>query len=109
MSEQQVNYRSERVPKRLDVTNARDFQIVIDNHFKQRSDLLILDFEVCTFIDSSGLALLIHAATLAREANLGLRLVHMNQHSRELIRISQLDRFLPVFDTLEQALAAGRS
>ncbi len=99
-------YVVKEMPTRLDVTNAHDFHEMIERHLQENTSMLVLDFAHCTFIDSSGLALLIHSASLASSSQHGMRLIHMNKHSRELIRISQLDRHLPVFDNLEQALEA---
>ncbi|MEO5634626.1 STAS domain-containing protein [Gaiella sp.] len=62
----------------------------------------------CTFIDSSALQSLVraHRAGPAHEQNGTLVLVAPNQPARRVLEIAALDRLVPMFDTLDDALAS---
>ncbi|MCY7301467.1 MAG: STAS domain-containing protein [Thermoleophilia bacterium] len=61
----------------------------------------------CTFIDSSALQSLVRAHRAARtpEQNEALVLVAPSQPARRVLEIAALDRLVPMFDTLDDALA----
>ncbi len=62
----------------------------------------------CTFIDSSALQSLVraHRAVPENEQNRTLVLVAPSQPARRVLEIAALDRLVPMFDTLDGALAA---
>jgi anti-anti-sigma factor len=64
-----------------------------------------LDFARVTFIDSTGLGVLVksHRAAVAAQARLSV--VHPTPQTRKLIRVLGLDQLLDVYDSHEQALA----
>ena len=61
----------------------------------------------CTFIDSSALQSLVRAHRVVREStDRTIVLVAPSQPARRVLEIAALDRLVPVFDTLDDALAA---
>ncbi|WP_413811070.1 STAS domain-containing protein [Streptomyces sp. OE57] len=70
---------------------------------------IIVDFSRLSFCDASGLSTLAAADREARRRHGGLRLVCPEGKVRRLLRLTQLARFIPVFDSLSQAIADGES
>lgn len=66
---------------------------------------LLLDLRAVTFLDSTGLGVLVGAAKKARGAGGSLRLVCDNARVLRLLRITGLDKALAVHPTLEAALS----
>ena len=66
---------------------------------------VLLDFAQVTFIDSTGLGVLVrsHRAAVARGSRFAV--VHPNPTTRKLIGVLGLDQLLNVFDSPEDALA----
>ena len=66
---------------------------------------VLLDFAQVSFIDSTGLAVLVRAHRAAVAADARFAVVHPTPHTRKLIRVLGLDQLLHVYDGHEQALA----
>ena len=64
---------------------------------------VILDLSGVTFIDSSGLGLMVKAFKQCKEAGGALILVRPSEVVCDLLRLSKLDRLLPTADSVEQA------
>lgn len=67
---------------------------------------VLVDLEGCTFIDSSGIGVLVGAVRRLRGADRELRLASCPQPVLELIELCELDRTLPCFPTVAEAAAA---
>jgi anti-sigma B factor antagonist len=67
---------------------------------------LIADLDRVGFIDSAGLSALAGTAKRAAAAGAGLRVVCAQARTRQLFRLTGLDRQIPLARTLEEALAA---
>ncbi len=67
---------------------------------------VLLDLAQVTFIDSTGLGMLVkvHRAALCAGSNLAL--VRATPQTRKLVRVLGLDTLLHLYDSSEQALAA---
>lgn len=61
----------------------------------------------CTFIDSSALRSLVRAQRSAREGGGGLALVAPTQPARRVLEVAALDRFMPVFETVTEAVTSA--
>jgi anti-sigma B factor antagonist len=64
---------------------------------------LVVDLTACRFIDSSGLAALLHGACHREDFSI----VGGTGAPGEVLRITAIDQTVPVFDELEEALAAA--
>jgi anti-sigma B factor antagonist len=71
--------------------------------FADRADLVV-DLTGVTFLDSTGLGLLVGAAKRARSAGGTLRLVCDNARVLRLLRITGLDKTLPLYPDLASAV-----
>ncbi|MET7458095.1 STAS domain-containing protein [Streptomyces sp. NPDC005574] len=65
----------------------------------------VIDFHGVTFMDSSGINALVAANNAARAGNGWLRLAHTPTPIVEVLHIVGLDDVLPLYATLEDALA----
>ena len=66
---------------------------------------VLLDFARVTFIDSTGLGMLVKSHRAAETAGARFAVVHPTPQTRKLIRVLGLDQLLHIYDTHEQALA----
>src|SRR4051794_35011664 len=66
---------------------------------------VLLDFAQVTFIDSTGLGVLVKSHRAAEAAGLVFAVVHPTPQTRKLIRVLGLDQLLAVYDDREQALS----
>jgi anti-sigma B factor antagonist len=66
--------------------------------------LLVVDLSGCTFLDSSALRALVRAQRRGAEKGGRLVLVAPSQPARRVIEMATLDRFVPVWETLEEAV-----
>ncbi|MDQ0578462.1 STAS domain-containing protein [Streptomyces rishiriensis] len=64
----------------------------------------VIDFRAVTFMDSSGINVLVAANNAARAGNGWLRLAHTPKPLAELLHIVGLDDVITLYPTLEQAL-----
>ena len=68
--------------------------------------LLVVDMTDVTFIDSTGLGMLVRSHRAADAASARFAVVHPTAQTRKLITVLGLDELLHVHDSPEQALAA---
>lgn len=61
----------------------------------------------CTFIDSSALRSLVRAQRAVREGGGSLALVAPSQPARRVLEVAALDRFIPVFETVAEAVSSS--
>jgi anti-sigma B factor antagonist len=71
------------------------------------SSTLVLDLTLVTFMDSTGLGVLIAARNRTRDAGGSVSLVHPPDLVRKILAGTRLQETFAVFGTLEEALAAG--
>src|ERR1017187_8245098 len=94
---------------RLDSRNAGQLKAEFLILAQPDIDTLIVDLTDVVHIDSAGLSALLLAQRQMRIHDGELRLVGLNEDVRSLLAVTQLDRILPVFNTVNEALEAGRS
>ena len=69
---------------------------------------LVVDLRECVFMDSIGLAMLLHGARPLQEEGSEVALV-ANGEVRRLLRLTAIDQTLPAYDTFDEAVEAVRS
>ncbi|POM25960.1 Anti-sigma-B factor antagonist [Actinomadura rubteroloni] len=67
---------------------------------------LIVDMHDVTFCDSTGLNAVVGANRRAAGAGVPLVLVALTERVRRIFHITAVDRFIPVYDSLEEAVGA---
>jgi len=95
--------------ERLDSRNAGQLKAEFLILAQPDIDTLIVDLTDVGHIDSAGLSALLLAQRQMRIHDGELRLVGLNDSVRSILAMTQLDRILPVFNTVKEALAAERS
>ncbi|HEX4814487.1 MAG TPA: STAS domain-containing protein [Nonomuraea sp.] len=93
----------------VDATTSEELESYIDRVRRRLGDHLIFEVSRLTFLDSSGLATLLAAATLARAHGAGVHLVAPRPRVGRLLDITGSWQTLGRHDTIEQALAAVRA
>jgi anti-sigma B factor antagonist len=67
---------------------------------------LVVDLRECPFIDSTGLATLLHGTKPAQNGESNVAIVSAGGEVRKLLELTAIDRTIPVFDAVEVAVAA---
>jgi anti-sigma B factor antagonist len=67
---------------------------------------LVLDLTACRFIDSTGLATLLHGAKPAQNGESNVAIVSSGGEVRKLLELTAIDRTIPVYDAVNQAVTA---
>jgi stage II sporulation protein AA (anti-sigma F factor antagonist) len=89
----------------IDHTTADTFrQALTTDHGSPRHT--VIDLHDVTFMDSSGINILVAANNAARADGGWLRLAHTSERVLDLLHIVGLDDIIPLYATLNEALAA---
>ena len=67
---------------------------------------LVIDLARCDFIDSTGLAALLHGAKPAQNGETRVAIVCPDGNVRRMLELTAIDKSIPVFGNLEQAVTA---
>jgi anti-anti-sigma factor len=95
-----------RLGGELDLYNAAALREALLGVCARRPERVVLDFSVVEFIDSTALGALLEARA-ALPGRRGLLVASPGIETRRALRVSGLDRQLPVHDTVDEALAAA--
>ncbi len=77
----------------LDLSNAARLREAVFNAFDANgSGGIWIDFEHCTFIDSTGLRVIIEGARRAGESSRRLGILNLNEQPRRLFELTSVDR-----------------
>jgi len=91
----------------IDLTTAPALRHVLDAASREATRV-VLDFSLVTFIDSSGLAVLLDAYKHRRLGHqISLCLGSTGKIVRRVLEITHINTMLPTYDTLAEALAAS--
>ncbi len=94
-----------RVAGELDLSTIAAFDAEIQDSL--RASHVIIELSECTFLDSSALRSLVHANRAANDVESRLAIVAPSQPARRVLDVSGLDRVIPVFDTIAEAVTAS--
>ncbi len=92
-----------RVAGEIDMATAPRFRQKLMEVMDNVSSNVVLDLCEVSFIDSTGLGVLIGASKRARTAGGDIRLVQGSSRLAELLEITRLNRVMHVFESVEQA------
>ncbi len=92
-------------PEEIDITNAPELRSALLEAAEHRHGTLVLDMTRTQFCDSSGLHTLLAARKRAQAAGGELLLVLSATHVLRVFAITGIDRMIPNFTSLDQALA----
>ncbi|MCU0301054.1 MAG: STAS domain-containing protein [Candidatus Nanopelagicales bacterium] len=90
----------------VDVYTAPDLDRALGETLAEGRAHLVIDLSGVSFLDSTGLGVLVKGLKGAREADGWLRLVVTSERIRKIFDITGLDAAMPLFDTVDDALRA---
>jgi len=86
--------------------DAEVFRKIIDKAIKDENVFIIADMTHVSWMNSSGLGMLIAALTSLRSSGGDLYLVHLSDRLRRPIQITKLDSVIREFPTVQDAIKA---
>jgi anti-sigma B factor antagonist len=92
-----------RVDGEVDLSTAGRFRAAIDRLAAAGGARLVVDLRGCAYIDSTGLAALLHGSGRTG----GFAIVARDGAPREILHATAIDQTIPVFETVEQALESA--
>jgi anti-anti-sigma factor len=94
----------------LDLASADRLRDALSNPINDGASGIVIDLAGCSFIDSSGLAVLVEAqrALDGTGAGPGVAIVSPAAQPRRLLKLTSLESFVPVFESREMAEVAIR-
>ncbi len=90
---------------KIDIGNSIDFRNELSKHADKSGDTVIIDMNSVTFIDSSGIGVLITFFHYAIDSNKTLKLANCKPKVVETMKTTKLDNKIPMFDSIDAALA----
>ena len=97
-----------RVQGELDLSTAPQLRAQLFTAIREGASGLIVDLDECSFIDSTGLGVLCHAARRIRGADgrSALVVVSGQQQVERVFRLTRVDTLVPLFSSADAARAA---
>ncbi|MDJ0836699.1 MAG: STAS domain-containing protein [Acidobacteriota bacterium] len=92
------------MPKRLDSASVAKMQDAVRKTFRTGANLIVFDFAGCGFIDSRGLSVVVTGLKQAQQTGKKLRLVHVGEEIRLLLRVTRFDRICDIHESMESAV-----
>lgn len=92
------------VPPRLDASNSLPFKEKLTELVEKGYKNLLIDLSKTNFIDSSGLGALVGKISTCRKNGGDIKLISPTQRVVEILQITNLDKILKIYKTLEDAL-----
>ncbi len=89
----------------VDVFSAPDLDAALEAALAGGSARLVVDLSGVSFLDSTGLGVLVKALKGARDAGGSLHLVVASDRIRKIFEITGLDASMSIFDTADDAIA----
>jgi anti-sigma B factor antagonist len=92
-----------RLDGRLNMVAAPRLKSTIEDVVDRGSSRVVVDLSAVSFMDSSGLGALIASLKRARQAQGDLRIAGVNDQVGTVLKLTNLDRVLRPFDSVEAA------
>ncbi|MCG5212579.1 STAS domain-containing protein [Streptosporangium sp. KLBMP 9127] len=90
----------------LDATTRNQFATYLAETVEERGPGMILDLEGVSFMDSRALGLIVHQWQVSTAAQGGFALVGVQYAKTKVMWVTGLAQRLPLYDSLDEALAA---
>lgn len=88
----------------LDLYNANRLKEVAVRLLNKREPRIIVDLSGLTYVDSSGVGVILHIYTGARRRGLSVYFTGVHGNVAKVIALTKLDEFLPILDTVDDAV-----
>jgi anti-sigma B factor antagonist len=90
----------------LDLATSPQVRELLTDVAKDDAQPLVIDLARCDFVDSTGLAALLHGAKPAQNGESRVAIISQAGDVRRMLELSAIDQSIPVFGDREQAVAA---
>ena len=90
----------------INVTNAMELKKVFGDALKDGATKVVVDFAQVSFIDSSGLAVLIELLNHLQEVQGKLHLCNVNRKITGIFEITKIHKMMDIYDSREMALTS---
>jgi anti-sigma B factor antagonist len=90
----------------LDIATSPKVRELLSDAARDRDRPLVIDLTRCIFVDSTGLATLLHGAKPAQNGESNVALVSVGGEVRKLLELTAIDKTIPVFESLDSAIEA---
>jgi anti-sigma B factor antagonist len=90
----------------VDVNSALDLTLALDAAIRESEGVFVVDLCDVTFLDSSGVAVLVHARALLGRDDRDLVVVCPSGAVRRLFEVAGIDDLIALFDSREEAAAS---
>src|SRR4051794_36178972 len=91
----------------LDIATSPQVRELLSNAASDGDRPIVVDLTDCRFIDSTGLATLLHGTKPAQNGESNVAIVSNGGEVRKLLELTAIDRTIPVFDAVNEAITAG--
>jgi anti-sigma B factor antagonist len=91
----------------LDVYSSPNLRQLLLDRIHRGDDRIIVDLEHVDFLDSAGASVMVSALRQATNRNGTLALVQPGDQARRMLRLTDLDKVLPTFTSVEDAVDKG--
>ncbi len=88
----------------MDLYNSHKLKELVSRLFEDGTKPLILDFKKLSYIDSSGISVLLYTYTQAKKCNVGIWFVNVHGSVRRVIELTSLLGFFPIAESLDDAV-----
>ena len=90
----------------LDIATSPGVRELLSDAATDGARPLVIDLGECEFIDSTGFAALLHGAKPVQNGESHVAIVSPGGDVRRILELTAIDKTIPVFETLDQAMAA---
>lgn len=90
----------------LDIATSPRVRELLSEAARDEERPLVIDLTGCDFVDSTGLATLLHGAKPAQNGESNVALVSIGGEVRKLLELTAIDRTIPVYESLDSAIEA---
>ncbi len=90
----------------VDVHTAAQLRLTLDQEIADGHVRLVVDLDKVSFLDSTGLGVLVGRLKLVRNASGWLRIVCTSERILRVFRITGLDKVFGIHESVDEALAA---
>lgn len=91
---------------RLDAISADSFETSIHDFLSQKNDNLVFDLGKLTYISSAGIRVFLLLINKFETSKKKIGIINPNEMVKEIIEISGLKDYMPVFTNMEEAIAS---
>lgn len=90
----------------VDSTNVEEFFAFINSLFKMGMKRMVLDMENASYLSSGGLSVIVDAYKKAEREGGKLVIARASDMVADLFKVVQVEKIIPFFETVEEALRA---